>query len=77
MHRTCFDIDLLFVIYPPREQCQRYQKIAGEYTIVIDAGHGGKDAGAIGVDGSNEKTINLQIAECLYDFCDFRASMQL
>ena len=31
--------------------------------VMIDAGHGGKDAGAIGVDGSNEKTINLQIAE--------------
>lgn len=47
------------------------KKIAGEYTVVIDAGHGGKDAGAIGVDGSNEKTINLQIAECLYDFLRF------
>lgn len=47
------------------------KKIAGEYTVVIDAGHGGKDAGAIGIDGSNEKTINLQIAECLYDFLRF------
>lgn len=31
-------------------------------TVVIDAGHGGKDPGAIGVGGEKEKDINLAIA---------------
>jgi N-acetylmuramoyl-L-alanine amidase len=31
-------------------------------TVVIDPGHGGKDAGAIGVTGVKEKDINLKIA---------------
>ena len=30
--------------------------------VVIDAGHGGKDYGAIGVNGAKEKEINLSIA---------------
>lgn len=36
--------------------------------LVIDAGHGGKDAGTIGINGEEEKTVNLSIAEKLYDF---------
>lgn len=39
-----------------------------KHTVVIDAGHGGKDAGTIGVDGTNEKDINLSIALILYDY---------
>ncbi len=36
--------------------------------LVIDAGHGGIDAGTLGVDGSEEKRINLDIALKLRDF---------
>ncbi len=34
-------------------------------TIVIDAGHGGKDSGAIGIGGLQEKTVTLDIAKKL------------
>ena len=32
-------------------------------TIIVDAGHGGDDGGAIGIDGTVEKDINLDINE--------------
>lgn len=36
-------------------------------TIVIDAGHGGKDVGAVGPHGTYEKDVNLQVARGLAD----------
>ena len=44
------------------------EKVVSRYTVVIDAGHGGRDVGTIGVDGAFEKDINLDIALSLYDF---------
>ncbi len=35
--------------------------------IIIDAGHGGEDGGAVGIDGTYEKDINLQISLKLND----------
>lgn len=35
--------------------------------IVLDAGHGGEDGGAVGVDGLLEKTVNLKVAEAMKD----------
>lgn len=34
-----------------------------EYTVVLDAGHGGEDGGAVASDGTIEKNINLNITE--------------
>ena len=36
-------------------------------TIVIDAGHGGEDGGTVGVNGINEKDVNLAIALMLQE----------
>lgn len=37
--------------------------------IIIDAGHGGFDGGAVANDGTEEKNINLQIALKVDEFC--------
>lgn len=38
--------------------------------VVIDSGHGGNDPGKVGVDGSLEKDINLQIAKQLKTYLE-------
>lgn len=39
--------------------------------IIIDAGHGGFDGGAVSVDGTPEKNINLSVSLYLKDILDF------
>ena len=39
--------------------------------VIIDAGHGGFDGGAVAFDGTNEKDINLSIAENLNELLKF------
>ena len=42
-------------------------KAGGEFTFVIDAGHGGVDGGAVGINGVLEKDINLSLSFILAD----------
>lgn len=46
----------------------KVETAAARPCVVIDAGHGGTDPGKVGVDGSLEKDINLQIAKKLQKF---------
>ena len=50
---------------------------ANRPVIIIDAGHGGEDGGAIGVNGCYEKDINLKIAEKLSVFLSLSPSLYL
>ena len=45
----------------------RREPVEREHTIVIDAGHGGEDGGAVSCSGIMEKQINLEIALELND----------
>ncbi len=67
----------LFVLFVPLSMCFAGMKISdtamasaavsGRMTVVIDAGHGGIDPGAIAADGTFEKDINLAISKSLCD----------
>ena len=39
-------------------------------TVVIDAGHGGEDSGAVGVNGILEKNVNLEIAMLIGEYLE-------
>ena len=47
---------------------KKKQKKSKKFIVVIDAGHGGKDPGAIGYNGTFEKDITLSIAKYLYNY---------
>lgn len=62
---SCFYLTSLF---DKNKTASSNNNITSPYTIVIDAGHGGKDVGTIGIDGTNEKDINLAISLMLFDY---------
>ncbi len=50
---------LAFAVYGKAKE--ENQKLPNATTVILDAGHGGEDGGAVGIDGIIEKDINLSI----------------
>lgn len=50
---------------------QASASVSDAVTVIVDAGHGGEDGGAIGKSGSLEKDINLQFALKVNDYLSF------
>ena len=58
-----FGLILTFVITTYSDSMNTQStKNGSPVTVIIDAGHGGEDGGAVGVDGVVEKNLNLPIA---------------
>ncbi len=53
-----------------REMDIRSAAVCSAPTVVIDAGHGGEDGGAVGINGCIEKELNLEIALILRDLLE-------
>ncbi len=69
---------LLFFIYHLSRQAAMLTSVTASPSakktsnpvVVIDSGHGGRDPGKIGIDGSLEKDINLQIAQKVKNYLE-------
>jgi N-acetylmuramoyl-L-alanine amidase len=59
-----------------RENKMPAYKAAHSFVVVIDAGHGGKDPGALGVNGIQEKQVVLQIAKALANEINAKPGMR-
>jgi N-acetylmuramoyl-L-alanine amidase len=68
-------IDLQFPEVEEKESLSRQEvkKLQKARIIVVDAGHGGEDPGAIGKMGTREKDVVLKIAQKLHDNLNKRA----
>src|SRR5262245_40416575 len=86
-HRLVLDIHPLVAVDPLAELIRETERsrpaqkpgapgVARLATIVIDAGHGGEDPGAIGRRGSREKNITLTIAKRLKTLVDAEPNMR-
>ena len=80
-HRLVLDIHPLNAVDPLAALLQQpdtavRDPVARLATIVIDAGHGGEDPGAIGRRGSREKDITLSIAKRLKALVDAEPNMR-
>ncbi len=71
MRKTIFTVSLIVVIsaiislaiFAPTNETALFKQIS----VVIDAGHGLPDGGAVAFDGTKESDINLLIAQKVYD----------
>ena len=83
-YRLVLDIHPLVAVDPLAELIRESQRsrpaqkpgVARLATIVIDAGHGGEDPGAIGKRGSREKDVTLDIARRLKALVDAEPNMR-
>jgi N-acetylmuramoyl-L-alanine amidase len=79
-HRLVLDIYPLIAVDPLAQLIQESSKVQRPVvrlaTIVIDAGHGGEDPGAIGRRGTREKDITLMIARRLKALIDSEPNMR-
>lgn len=65
---TCILAFLLGTFYiPSKNDFKTANSNTTQYTVIIDAGHGGEDGGASSVEGLIEKDVNLDIAKMLCD----------
>ncbi|MBR3955279.1 MAG: N-acetylmuramoyl-L-alanine amidase [Clostridia bacterium] len=65
---ACFFLSLLYITNQ-ENAFPTTTEVCGVPLLIIDAGHGGEDGGAIAIDGTYEKDINLQIALQLQEIC--------
>ena len=63
MKRFLYALLCLILLGAPIVSAQTQKAKNKPFTLVIDAGHGGKDPGAIGRRGTKEKHINLSVAK--------------
>ena len=64
---------LIFCVLLFRMADRNCRQTAAQYenrTVILDAGHGGEDGGAVAPDGTNEKEINLQITDAIALYFD-------
>lgn len=57
----------LFSIVSSKRESVNTSDVKNQVTVILDAGHGGIDGGAVGVSGSLEKQLNLAIATKVKD----------
>lgn len=62
---------IIFLMMPSADNQPTSGKSTIESILVIDAGHGGEDGGAVTRDGVKESEINLAIALRMAELCDF------